>query len=118
MRRSHIAIALAALASGGATPAPSAKPDVRLEAMDQGLAQWEDCVDAAADKYDDRTSDVMSVAAAIQSMCSRKFIEFLSNIPRGGDDIGIIQEAEDNRDGLTREIAAKVLIVRASHPRR
>jgi hypothetical protein len=86
--------------------------------MDQVLAWWEDCVDAAADKYDDRTSNVMSVAAAIQSMCSGTFTEFLSSIPRGEDDIGIIQEAEDNRDRLTREIAAKVLIMRASHHRR
>ena len=118
MRRSHIAIALAALASGGAALAPSAKPNVTLEAMDKALDAWEDCVDTAADKYDDRTSDVMSVAAAIESMCSRKFIEFLSSIPREGDDIGIIQEANDNRDRLIREIAAKVLVVRASHHRR
>ncbi len=74
---------------------------------------WEECVADFAAKYDDRTSDVMSVAAAIQSMCSHKYIALLLTIPRGPRDIGVVQEAKDERDDITREIAGKVLMMRA-----
>ncbi|MGD0109642.1 MAG: hypothetical protein ABSC06_37300 [Rhodopila sp.] len=114
MRRGHIAITLAAASLLAAAP-PPAKPDTTVQAVEKTHAEWEGCVADAASKYDDRTSDVMSVAAAIQSMCSTDYIKYILMFPRGPHDISVFQQARDTRDEVTREIAAKVLMLRAEH---
>jgi hypothetical protein len=114
MRRGHIPFTLAA-AFLVAAAAPPAKPDATVQAVQKTHAEWERCVADAAVKYDDQTSDVMSVAAAIQSMCSSDFIKYILMFPRGPHDLSVFQEAKDTLDEVTREIAAKVLMLRAEH---
>jgi hypothetical protein len=114
MQRSDIAITLAIAFLVAAAP-PPAKPDAVVQAVQKTHAEWEGCVADAAGKYDDRTSDIMSVAAAIQSICSPDYIKYVSMFPRGPHDISVFQQAKDNIDEVTREIAAQVLMLRAEH---
>ena len=120
MRRSYLAITLAALASGGAALASSTQtsiePDGAMQAIDKAYDDWEKCTDTAINNYDDRTSDVISVATAVQFMCSNTYIVFLQQFPSGPHDIGVAQQARVNLSEVIREIAAKVLVERASRP--
>ena len=77
-------LAAASLVAAAASPA---KPDATVQAVQKTHVEWEGYVIDAASKYDDRTSDVMSVAAAIQSICKSDYIKYILMFPHGPDDI-------------------------------
>jgi hypothetical protein len=47
------------------------------------IQAWSVCVRAAAKRYDDRKSDVMSIAAALQSMCHPEYVQTIEAYGRG-----------------------------------